>query len=173
MSDDTMPEGEDDDTDTLSGADRMLFYSSVGQGISLWASMESCLIEIAARLLNTTGEKTGLIFYSINNFYTWLAIIDELFSMEPEYASYRSKFTLVSAALRGLNDTRARLAHHTVFDIHPDAYTALRPGRYDSRRKSRRHAPLTSIQIVKFSQAVVVVEKELRELLINMDLKIA
>jgi len=159
------PSGED-----LSQEERTLFYSSVGQGISLWASMEGCIVELAAKLLDTTTEKTGLIFYSIANFYAWISIVDQLFELEPKYSDYRRRWTIITAALRALNDTRVRLAHHTTFDVDPDTWLALRPGRHDTRPKSLRHTPLTTMQIVKFSQSVVVVEKELREMLLEFEL---
>lgn len=44
-------------------------YSSVGQAISMWASMEGEVVEIAAILLGTTERKTGLVLYSIMNFF--------------------------------------------------------------------------------------------------------
>lgn len=165
LPDDDYPSGE-----TLSQEERTVFYSSVGQGISLWASMEGCIVELAARLLNTTTEKTGLIFYSIANFYSWISIIDQLFELEPKYADYRRRWTVTTAALRTLNDTRVRLAHHTTYDVDPESWIALRPGRHDSRTKSRRHAPLTTMQITKFSQSVVVVERELRDILLEIEL---
>jgi len=48
--------------------EKQLLYVCVGQGISLWARMESDLIRLAARLISTPIHKAGLIFYSINNF---------------------------------------------------------------------------------------------------------
>jgi hypothetical protein len=39
--------------------ERSEFYSSVGQAISMWASMEDLLVEIAALLLDTSEEKAG------------------------------------------------------------------------------------------------------------------
>jgi hypothetical protein len=162
----------DPETLAVEAEERKLFYSSVGQGISLWSSMESCLIEIAARLLNTTPEKTGLIFYSISNFYTWLSIINELFLAAPEFVEHRKKFTRAGEGLRALNDTRVQLAHHSVFapDPHGWTHTALRPGQYDSRSKSQRVEPLQTGEIIKFSQAVVAAENTLRELLITMEI---
>src|SRR4051794_5257561 len=56
-----------------------VFYATVGQGISFWASMEGTLVQIAAKLLGTSEEKCGLLLYSIMNLFSWLTIIDELF----------------------------------------------------------------------------------------------
>jgi hypothetical protein len=146
---------------------RMHFYSGIGQGISFWASMESLIVQIAARLIGTTDEKAGLIFYSINNFYAWLSIIDDLFVLSPAFAAHKETWNGLTAILRELNDTRVRLAHHTVWDS-DDPTIALRPGKYDTRSKSRKHQPLTDPQIEAFSAAVLETEKRLGDLALSV-----
>src|SRR5262245_23413036 len=61
------------------------FYMGVGQGISHWARMEGRLVQIVAKLTRTSEDKAGLIMYSINNFYTWIDIIDQLFVIDGTY----------------------------------------------------------------------------------------
>ena len=91
--------------------------------------------------------------YSIMNFNVWLSIIDELFSMEPRYQPHKATWTAQSGKLRGMNDTRVRLAHHTVWDHFEDQLVALRPGKHDSRMKSRKHKPLTKAEIFAFGSS--------------------
>src|SRR5689334_7652919 len=83
---------------------RSTFYSSVGQAISLWASMENKLVEIAALLLGTSEIKSGLMFFSISNFHVWLNTIDELFNLEPALQQFRPVWGTESDTLRQLND---------------------------------------------------------------------
>lgn len=146
------------------------FYAGVGQAISIWASMESKLIEIASHLIGTTNAKAGLILYSMN-FYGWLTLIDELFLLEPKFSQFKESWGDISDKLRGLNDTRVRLAHHTVWD-HPDSLDtdkmALRPGPYDSRSKSKKHAPLVDAEIATFVEKVLNLDKELGNMSIDM-----
>ena len=139
-------------------------YTRVGQAISFWASMETRLVTIAALLLGTSEQKAGLLMYSIMNFNVWLIIIDELFSMEPRYQHHKATWTAQSDELRGMNDTRVRLAHHTVWEHTDDQLIALRPGKHDSRMKSRKHKPLTETEILAFSTQVFEVEKALLSL---------
>ena len=63
-----------------------------------------------------------------------------------------------------MNDTRVRLAHHTVWEHTDDQLIALRPGKHDSRMKSRKHKPLTETEILAFSTQVFEVEKALLSL---------
>jgi hypothetical protein len=139
------------------------FYSAVGQAISMWSSMESKLVEIAAILLGATDHKTGLFLYSIMNFHAWLNIIDELFALEPQYSSHKDSWLDISSELRTHNDTRTRLAHHTVWDS-ADPTIALRPGRYDVRSKSKKHQPLVEGQIVQFTSAILEIDEKLAAL---------
>src|SRR3981081_4388027 len=138
------------------------FYGSIRQGISLWSSMETTIVEIAAHLLGTTEHKTGLVFYSIMNFYTWLSIIEEIFALEPKFEPLRGDWGQISDKLRGLNYIRVRLAHHTAFDgsDYRDAPT-LKPGKYDARKKSKKHSPLTNAEIVAYINETLHTGREL------------
>lgn len=139
------------------------FYSSIGQAISHWSSMEDTLVRIAAQLLGTTNEKTGLLLYSIMNFFAWLAIIEELFILEPKFTDHKGEWGVFSDKLRALNNTRARLAHHSAFGYGApiDAPPVLRPGPLDARTKSRKQPPLTNSEVVQFIQEVGSLDNEL------------
>src|SRR4051812_32027345 len=93
---------------------RLNFFGVVGHGISVWARMEVALIAIAAILLGTSQEKAGTVLYSINNFHAWAAILLDLMEDDPHWKPYRSQLTPILETLKGLNDTRVRLAHHYV-----------------------------------------------------------
>lgn len=101
-----MAEGDPPQIDDTAWKAYEALYSSIGQAISLWASMEGEIIEVAAILIGTTERKAGLIFYSIMNFYGWLSIIDELFALEPIYESHKPDWGICSEKLRILNDNR-------------------------------------------------------------------
>jgi hypothetical protein len=143
----------------------LVFQATVGQGISAWSAMEDYLVGVASVLLGTTPHKTGLILYSIQNFYIWLNIIDELFTLETEYKDKREDWTKISGRLRELNDLRVHLAHHTSW--HKDRKTtphSLMPGRFDTRSKSLKYAPLQAPQILGFTDGIVDVTDQLEEL---------
>jgi hypothetical protein len=92
-------------------------YEAIGRSITTWSQMEGFLVNIVSWLLDSKTKKVGLVLYSINNFHTWLSIIDELFATDPNFSPLRSDWTKIAGRLRKLNDVRVRLAHH-----------ALRPG---------------------------------------------
>ncbi len=118
------------------------FYMAVGQGISHWSRMETRLVQITAKLLDTSEEKTGLLMYSIN-FYAWLDIIGQLFELDGTYPRSFKKWRKLSETLRAENDIRVRLAHHSISQDQEivegvtgvQAY--LRPPRLDVRKKSK------------------------------------
>lgn len=147
---------------------RQDFYSSVGQAISAWAAMETYLVRIASCLLTTTEHKTGLMFYSIMNFHSWLAIIDELFALDPNYSAFRQRWIKASENLKAYNDIRVRLAHNTVWDAGSSDALALRPGLFDARPKSKNHEPLTNAEIVDFTGKVVKLCNTLGDLHVGM-----
>jgi len=142
-------------------------YSSVGQAISMWASMESEVIEIAAILLGTTEQKTGLVFYSIMNFFSWLTIIDQLFTIDFKYSGHKPGWGKCAETLKALNDTRVRLAHHTVWDkpLDDSKPATIGPGRYDTRSKWREQGHLNEDEIIIFTAAVLDVSDKLKALL--------
>jgi hypothetical protein len=89
-------------------------YRAIGSAITIWSQMEGSLVHIASWLLDARSHKVGLVFYSINNFHTWLSIIDELFEIDPAFTPLKSDWTQIANKLRGLNDIRVRLAHHAL-----------------------------------------------------------
>jgi hypothetical protein len=137
-----------------------LFYAGVGQGISQWARMEERLVQITAKLLKTSEKKAGLILYSIINFYVWLDIIDQLFILDASYKDAHAKWQTLVSLLKKENDIRVRLAHHALdLDLKVDyerhsleAY--LRPGKYDTRTKSKTLKPLETQEIIDFAQRI-------------------
>jgi hypothetical protein len=144
------------------------FYASVGEAISLWASMEGRLVQIAAKLLGTTDQKAGLVLYSIANFFAWLGIIEELFILETKYADRKAAWGIASDRLRSLNDVRVRLAHHTIWDYPEEDELFLRPAQFDLRSKSRKYRPLSRDEIEAFTKSVGDIEDDLIEILIKM-----
>lgn len=89
-------------------------YQVIGRSITDWSRMEGFLVHIVSWLLDSETKKVGLVLYSINNFHTWLSIIDELFAMDPNFSPLRSDWTKIAGRLRKLNDVRVRLAHHAL-----------------------------------------------------------
>src|ERR1035437_1619609 len=95
---------------------RKELLASAGLALSHWATMEELRVGIACLLLRThEANKVGIILYSIFNFNSWLSIIGELFSQEPRYITLKPRWNKISERLKGLKDTRDRLAHHTIY----------------------------------------------------------
>jgi hypothetical protein len=133
------------------------FYSNVGQAISAWSGMESVLVGAASILLEVHPEKAGLVLYSNQNFHVWLNIIDGLFELEPKFANLKPTWTKISNDLRGMNDTRVGLAHHSVFHHSLELFEQnplLKPSPFDARTKSRKHQPLTANEILAFTDKI-------------------
>src|SRR4051794_25143613 len=86
----------------------------IGKGITAWSKGEGLLVDIAAMLLKTEREKAGLVLYSINNFHTWLSIIEELFALDLRYTPLRPDWIKISKRLKKCNDVRVSLAHHAL-----------------------------------------------------------
>src|SRR5258705_2949079 len=89
--------------------DKERFFSSVGQGISLWTKMELALVGIFSELIGVRYEKGGLILYSIMNFNTWLVPITEFYALDPRYSELSKRWNKKFERLRVLNDTRTGL----------------------------------------------------------------
>jgi hypothetical protein len=151
---------------------RKALFTNVGLALSQWSGMEDLLIGIASLLLRThEATKVGVIFYSITNPNTWCSIIGELFSQEPRYIALKPRWNKLGERLIKLNDTRVRLAHHTIYygdratTIAGD--TSLGPGQFDVRPKSQKHRfePLDHDQISKFIDSVGKLIADLTELL--------
>src|SRR3977135_3024755 len=85
------------------------FYSTIGRAIRHWSKMEGFLVHVASWLMDVRSEKVGLIFYSINNFHSWLSIVEELFEADPRFSPLKSDWNEIARKLRGLNDIRVRL----------------------------------------------------------------
>jgi len=137
------------------------FYMAVGQGISHWSRMEGRLVQVAARLLRTSEPKAGVVMYSIMNFHIWIQIIDDLFVLDGTYPRSFKMWRKITDRLKGENDIRVRLAHHSMSqeDVDPgeelraiQAY--LRPGSLDTRAKWQKSNPLTMMEIVDFTGRV-------------------
>src|ERR1700730_18778797 len=95
---------------------RQALFTNVGLALSQWAGMEDLLVGISCLLLRThEATKVGIMLYSIANPPTWLSIIGELFSQEPRYITLKPRWNKLSERLIKLNDTRVRLAHHTIY----------------------------------------------------------
>ena len=105
--------------------------------------------------------------YSIVSFPVWLGIIDELFSQEPLYSTLKPKWNKINGRLRGLKDTRDRLAHHTIY--HGERVSAggpaLTPARFDVRQKSQKYQPLDYDQTSRFIDSIGDIMNDLRALL--------
>ena|SRR3984893_6979825 len=145
----------------------------VGLALSQWAGMEELLIGIAGLLLRTSEFwKVGTITYSIVSFPVWLSVIDDLFLLEPRYIALKPKWNKLSHRLRGLKETRDRLAHHTLYSGDKAATeagdTSLRPGRFDIRQKVQKYQPLDYDQISKFIDHTGTIQDDLRTLLNTM-----
>jgi hypothetical protein len=156
-------------------AHRQALFTSVGLALSQWAGMEDSLVAIASLLLRThEANKVGIILYSIINSKTWLEIIGALFSQEPLYISLKPRWNKISDRIIKLNDTRVRLAHHTIYygdkatTLAGD--TSLKPGQFDIRPKSQTHRldPLDYDQISKFTDSVDEIIKDLTALVSSM-----
>ena len=148
--------------------DKKALFTSVGLALSLWAQMEESLVVIAGMLLRTKFTRTGAIMYSIINFNVWIGLIDELFVLEPSQTPLKPKWNKISERLRGLKDTRDRLAHHTIYSgpkIGATGDTLLRPGRLDARQKSQKYEPLNFEQISTFTHSVTEVLNALTTLI--------
>jgi hypothetical protein len=148
---------------------QVALFTSVGHALSAWAQMEESLVAIAGLLLSTRFTKAGVVMYSIINFSVWLAVIDELFSLEAEYAAVKPKWNKINERLRKLKDVRDRLAHHTIH-TGPRGTTfadapGLNPARLDTRRKSQKYQPLNFDQVNEFSHSVAKVTLDLAALI--------
>jgi hypothetical protein len=148
-------------------------FTNVGLALSQWSGMEDLLVGITSLLLRThEGNKVGVILYSIVNFNVWLGIIEELFLLEPRYISLKPKWNKLSGRLKGLKETRDRLAHHTIYygdkATTMAGDTSLRPSRFDIRQKAKKYQPLDYNQTSQFIDSVGKIVDDLRALLEDM-----
>jgi len=100
---------------------RARMWAAVGNAISTWVLMEGGLVWLLATLLRIDAypEKAGVLLYSINNFPTWLTIIDELMALDTKLSDHRSKWNKLDSRLRAVGvpktvryaDSRAKVDH--------------------------------------------------------------
>jgi hypothetical protein len=137
-------------------------YEAVGRGISTWAATEMRLVQIVAKLLGADEHKTGLILYSINNFHTWISIIDGLFE-DNAFTDANALWSKLKSQLKAQNDIRVRLAHQSLYlDIYENdktgeikmAVSGLRASNLDTRSKQRKMKVLSLPEITAFSVEV-------------------
>jgi len=134
--------------------ERVEFYATVGQGISNWTRMEGRIVHLGAELLDSDIQRAGVVFYSITNFNVWLGIIADLLSLNKRLSLAKKEWNGMSNRLRELNDTRVRLAHHTIWHADRGSQEVyLRPAREDHRSKSRGYSNLTALEIIAFTKA--------------------
>jgi hypothetical protein len=154
-------------------------YESIGRSITDWSQMEGSLVHIASWLLDSRSQKVGLVLYSINNFHTWLSIIDELFAMDPNFSPLRSDWIKIAERLRKLNDVRVRLAHHALEpgkdplelledDSDPtETFPSLKPNKADTRMKWKKNA-IGLEEIATFRDLLIEVIEEMTTLMSRM-----
>jgi hypothetical protein len=144
-------------------------YEMIGRGITTWSVMEIRLVQIVARLLGTDERKAGLVLYSINNFYSWISIIDGLFDEGGISSKSKTQWSSLTSDLKRLNDIRVRLAHQAVYvdivesvegDLVP-ILSGLKPSPLDTRPKQKKLSPLTYDELVEFNEDVPHLEKKL------------
>jgi hypothetical protein len=126
---------------------------------------------IAAFLLDSHPNKVGIILYSNQNFHVWLSIINELFTLEAKnFPKSKPIWEKFSAALRGMNDKRVRLAHHTIHHGKTTGteFPSLLPTRFDLRSKSAKYKPLEVEEILAFTNKVTDKIDELSALMTSM-----
>ena len=155
-------------------------YALIGKSITAWSTTESILVTIATMLLDTRPEKAGLVLYSINNFHTWLSIIEELFAIDQQFTLLRPEWIAISNRLRKLNDTRASLAHHalgrkgfehfveTDNDDLSGIFPTLRPNSSDTRTKSKKHTPIGRNNSSEFMHELATTQRMMATLIDRM-----
>ena len=118
----------------------MIFIAPSGRLISHWSQLEGSLVYIASWFNGCADRKGRSIFHS------WLSIIEELFEIDPAFAPLKPDWNKIAKKLKGLNDTRVRLAHHSliskdVFELARnnadllEALPAIAPNKHDVRAK--------------------------------------
>ena len=150
-------------------------YLGIGAAISHWSQLEGSLIYIASWLMDAQIEKVGLVFYSINNFHSWLSIIEELFEIDPAFAPFKPDWNKIAKKLKGLNDTRVRLAHHSlvgkdIFELArnnadlSEAVPTLTPNKHDVRGKWKKKS-IGGSELLTFYTGVTAAHDDLIALL--------
>lgn len=144
----------------------MVFYASVGQSISAWAHMETGLIYMFASLMGTHPQKAGLVLYSINNFHSWLSLIETLMASDDRLKHLVPVWNKKSEVLKKLNDTRARIAHQRASDdTNQSLGKVLAASRLDTRVKTLKQKPLTVGEIHSFIQSTLKISADIADFL--------
>lgn len=139
-------------------------FKLIGHGISLWSFMEGNIILIFAKLMGTTNEKAGLVLYSMN-FMAWLPLVTDLFANDKKYGKISSKWNKKFERLRSMNNTRVRLAHHTILE---NSDSLLQVPRFDTRQKSLAQSPLNDEELSEFIDKIIAMNNELAMLFNEM-----
>jgi uncharacterized protein (UPF0335 family) len=141
------------------------FYFLIGLSITAWSSMEGFLVHVAAMLLDTDPKKAGLVLYS-TGFHSWLSIISDLFNLDPSYHPLRSDWNKIEKKLKGLNDVRVQVAHHSAVDsamVLEDVvasgdtkgiFPILKANKFDTRPKTQKREALRQAELVTFIKDV-------------------
>lgn len=141
-------------------------YTAIGEAITHWSDLEGRLVRIAAELLRGAPiERVGLVLYSVANFHTWIAVIDDLLALDGTYPNSAARWHKLTKRLKAENDIRVRLAHQ---GIPLDAPGQLRRHKFDVRSKSVAGRPLTIEEIKAFIERVDTLYADLIDLLILM-----
>lgn len=156
-------------------------YRAIGKSITIWSKMEGSLVGVAAMLLDCKAEKVGLVLYSINNFHSWLSIIEDLFAMDSRYTPLRPDWIKISERLKKCNDTRVALAHHALvpgmgldhfieneIDDFSAAFPTLKPNRLDSRTRAKKRTPIGTDELSTFIDDMGLAIEKLSELIDRM-----
>ncbi len=112
--------------------------------------------------MGVSQAKGGLVLYSIINLNVWLALISELLATETIYDGLTDRWNKLESRIKGLNDIRARLAHNTVWESSPDDF-GLKPGRYDTRSRTKTFKTLTTTEIGDFVEKADKINRDLHE----------
>lgn len=156
-----------DHTNDLKLGEQIGVNALVGQALAIWSNMETNLVLLCAGLLNADRAKTGLVLYSIASFNTWLAIIGELISHDSKFNTHNDTWKKLANTLRGLHDTRVRLAHHGR-DFSLDRLV-IKPAPLDIRTKTKKAALLTPKEIGHFSGRAMDMGEQLYALAVKID----
>lgn len=147
-------------------------HRSTGAALTTWATMEERLIIVASLLLKSQPRKVGLVFYSIINFQVWIAVITELFGMEPDFASFQKRWNRTYERLRAEKDNRDRLAHNAAVSEDPSSdplrQTVKKASRFDTRAKSRSFVPMDTELVIQFGERVAAISDDLLKLVDDM-----
>jgi len=150
--------------ESVEQSDVGLFHQAIGGALTTWAIMETRLVLVASLLLKLDPQKTGLIFYSVINFQVWIALITELFPMEPDFTAFQRRWNKIAERLRAEKDHRDRLAHEIIIKSDP----ILKPSPLDFRSKSRHFRPLTFQEVITFRDRIGAITDDIGSLLDDM-----